>query len=219
MRYGWALNNPVNVRQSYDSVAQEYANRFADELSHKPLDRELLTRFALEVSGRGTVYDLGCGPGQTTAFLHDCGAQVRGLDLSTRLLEEARRRHPGILFEPGDMLALPIADNSLAGVLAFYAIVHFSPAELQQALAEMHRVLHPGGRLLMAFHMGEEVIHLDEFLGRPVALDFVFFNPAVITQELRRTGFSSVEVIERSPYPDVEHPSRRAYIFAAKPEE
>ena len=70
-----------HIEACYNAVAREYAERFADELGHKPLDRELLRRFASEVPGRGQVYDLGCGPGRTTAFLHDCGVSVRGLDL------------------------------------------------------------------------------------------------------------------------------------------
>jgi SAM-dependent methyltransferase len=206
-----------HIRACYDAVAQEYADRFAGELAHKPLDRELLARFACEVRGGGQVYDLGCGPGQTTAFLHGCGVPARGLDLSAELLREARRRHPGVGFEQGDMLALPLADASLAGVVAFYAIVHLSPAGLRRALAEMYRVLRPGGRLLLAFHVGEGPTHVEEFLGRPVSLDFDFFPPQVITGELARAGFEAVEVIERDPYPGVEYPSWRAYLFARKP--
>jgi SAM-dependent methyltransferase len=205
------------VRACYDAVAWEYAERFAGELAHKPLDRGLLGRFASEVRGRGEVYDLGCGPGHTTAFLHGCGAQVRGLDLSAELLREARQRHPGVAFEQGDMLALPCADASLAGVVAFYAIVHLSPAGLRRALAEMHRVLRPGGLLLLAFHVGEGSVHVEEFLGRPVALDFVLFTPQSVTGELVRAGLVAVEAIERDPYPGVEYPSRRAYLFAGKP--
>ncbi len=206
-----------HVRASYNAVAREYAERFAGELAHKPLDRELLARLAAEIGESGEVGDLGCGPGQTTAFLHACGARVRGLDLAPELLREARQRHPGIPFEVGNMLALPWADGSLAGVVAFYAIVHFGPEELRRALAEMHRVLRPGGRVLLAFHIGTQTVHLEEFLGRRVALDFVFFEPQAVAEELGRAGFVGVEVIERDPYPNVEHPSRRAYLFARKP--
>ena len=207
-----------HIRASYDAVAQEYARRFAGELAHKPLDRELLVRFASEVAGRGVVYDLGCGPGHVTAFLDGCGVEVRGLDLSAELVGEARRRHPGIDFEPGDMLALPFADATLVGATAFYAIVHFSPATLRRALAEMHRVLRPGGRLLLAFHIGEGVTRVERFLGGAATLDFVFFNPQDVAGELVRAGFVAVESIERDPYPEVEYPSRRAYLTAHKPD-
>jgi len=47
-----------HIRVCYDAVARAYAERFAGELAHKPLDRELLNRFASEVSGRGEIYDL-----------------------------------------------------------------------------------------------------------------------------------------------------------------
>jgi SAM-dependent methyltransferase len=204
------------IRACYDAIAREYANRFAAELAHKPMDRELLRRFASEVRGRGEVYDLGCGPGQTTAFLHACGVPARGLDLSAELLREARHRHPGLEFEQGDMLALSVADASLAGVVAFYAIVHLTLADLRRALAEIHRILQPGGRLLLAY-VGAGSIHVEEFLGRSVSLDFVFFSPQDVAGELVRAGFVAVEVIERDPYPEVEYPSRRAYLFACKP--
>lgn len=206
------------IRACYDAVAREYADRFVDELAHKPLDRELLGRFASEVGGCGEVCDLGCGPGQTTAYLHGCGVRVIGFDLSAELLREAGRRHPGVRFEPGDMLALPRTDGTVAGVVAFYAIVHFSPAQLRRALFEIHRILQPGGQLLLAFHSGEGSVHVEEFLDHPVALDFFYFRPAFIADELAGAGFAEVEVIERDPYPNVEYPSRRAYVFSRKPE-
>jgi SAM-dependent methyltransferase len=210
--------DPVaHVRACYDAVAAEYAERFADELSHKPLDREVLRRFSETVAGRGRVLDVGCGPGQTTAFLHSLGVPVRGVDLSPQLAAEARRRHPDVPFETGDMLALAAADLSLAGMVAFYAIVHLSPQEIRAFLAEAHRVLQPGSGLLLAFHVGDGAVHVDEFLGKPVSLDFAFFQPSAVTSELSRAGFGDIEVIERDPYPGVEYPSRRAYLFARKP--
>lgn len=115
------------------------------------------------------------------------------------------------------MLALPLPGESVAGVVAFYAIVHFSPPQLRRALAEMHRVLNPGGRMLISFHVGDQVRRVEDFLGKGVSLDFTFFAPETITAELKQTGFEVIEVVEREPYPGVEYPSRRAYVFARKP--
>jgi SAM-dependent methyltransferase len=53
----------MDLRESYDSAAEAYAEHLATELVHKPLDRHLLNRFAEAVAGRGLVADLGCGPG------------------------------------------------------------------------------------------------------------------------------------------------------------
>jgi hypothetical protein len=57
-----------SIRASYDQLADEYARRIFNELHHKPLDRELLDRFATEVSGHGEVCDMGCGPGHVAIY-------------------------------------------------------------------------------------------------------------------------------------------------------
>jgi ubiquinone/menaquinone biosynthesis C-methylase UbiE len=207
---------PARVRACYDSIAREYAERFSGELAHKPLDREMLKAFAAEIPPGGLVYDLGCGPGQTTRFLKDLGVDVRGLDLSPKLVGQARQRHRGVEFVVGDMLALPIPDASLAGVVAFYAIVHFSPEQLQAALAEMSRVLVDRGHVLLSFHVGTSPVHVDELLGKPVSIDFEFFDPIEIAADLAVAGFAEIRCEERDPYQGVEFQSRRAYVIARK---
>jgi SAM-dependent methyltransferase len=207
---------PEQVRAFYDAVATEYAEHFADELDHKPLDRELLQHFADEVRGAGPVYDLGCGPGgQTTAFLHALGVEVRGMDLSPAAIEEAGRRHPEITFQVGDMLALPLPDGAAAGIVAFYSIVHFSPDQLPGVFSQMHRVMRKGAPLLLSFHVGQQVVHVDEMFGRAASLDFIFHQAEDVEAALRAAGFTAVESIIRDAYPE-EHPSRRAYAFARK---
>jgi SAM-dependent methyltransferase len=206
------------IRQSYDRVADEYANHIYSELQNKPLDRELLTRFAARVKGKGDICDMGCGPGHIARYLHDQGANVFGLDLSPGMLEQARRLNPSISFRLGNMLALDLPDASLAGIIAFYAIVHLPKASLPQVFREMARVLKPGGLLLLSHHIGDETLHRDEWWDRPVILDFRYFSPHEIQSDLETAGLTIEEVIEREPYaPEVEHQSRRAYIFARKP--
>lgn len=208
---------PEQVRAFYDTVAAEYAAQFADELSYKPLDRELLARFADDVRGAGPVYDLGCGPGgQTTAFLHALGVEVRGMDLSPAAVAEAARRHPSIAFQTGDMLALPLEGDAAAGIVAFYSIVHFSPGQVRAAIREMHRVMVPGAPLLVAFHVGDQVVHVDEMFGKRASVDFLFHRVEDVEDALRAAGFGEVEAIVRDAYPQ-EHPTRRAYVFARRP--
>ncbi|QJW97715.1 class I SAM-dependent methyltransferase [Frigoriglobus tundricola] len=206
-----------NVQTSYDRVADEYALRIAGELDHKPLDRQLLEAFADRVRAIGPVCDLGCGPGHVTAYLHARGVPVTGTDLSPAMVEVARRRNPGIEFAQGDMRARPVASNSLGGIVAFYSVIHLARPDVVAALSEMHRVLRPGGLLLLSFHIGDHTLHLDEWWGRPVSLDFTFFRADEMTGYVETTGFRILERVEREPYPDVEHPSRRAYLLAEKP--
>ena len=214
------MNRVEQVREDYDRIAGEYARRLFGELGGKPKDRELLLRFASEVSGRGVVCDLGCGPGHVTRFLRDAGARVFGLDLSPEMLAQARVLNPDLEFRAGNLLALDLPDNALAGITAFYAIVNIPALSLAAAFGEMHRVLQPDGLLLVAFHIGGDVIRPEELWGQKVEMEFYHFDRADIEGLLEKAGFRIEEVVERGPYaPEVEHQSRRAYIFARKPAE
>jgi ubiquinone/menaquinone biosynthesis C-methylase UbiE len=206
------------IQKSYDGIADEYARHLYSELDNKPLDRELLTRFAARVKGKGQICDMGCGAGHIARFLRDQQTNVFGLDLSSRMIEEARRLNPGISFRQGNLLALDLPDASLAGIAAFYAIVNLPKASLPQVFREMARVLKPDGLLLLAFHIGDETLQPEALWGRPISMDFYFFPPHAIQRDLEAAGLVVEEVIEREPYaPEVEHQSRRAYIFARKP--
>ncbi len=208
----------LNLTQSsYDSLAEEYARHTLHELDHKPRDRQLLDQFAKQVLGKGRVLDLGCGPGQIGRYLRDQGVDAFGIDLSPGMVELARQTHPGMEFQQGDMRALPLPDNALAGIAAFYSIIHIRRADVTTVLEELRRVLQPGGVLLLSFHRGEEVRHLEELWEQPVQLDFVFFQRDEMLSYLQAAGFLIDEVVEREPYPEVEAQTQRVYVFAHKP--
>lgn len=206
-----------DVRASYDRVAGEYARRIAGELANKPLDRALLDAFADCVRGAGPVADLGCGPGHVARYLADRGADVVGLDLSPEMVAQARTLHPGIRFVVGDLAALEAADGAWAGAVAYYSLIHLPRGAVAAALREIARALRPGASLLVAFHVGDETRHMDEWWGHPVNIDFVFFGTDEMTAWLREAGFTVGEVTEREPYPNVEAQTRRAYVLATKP--
>jgi SAM-dependent methyltransferase len=205
------------VARTYDAVARAYAERFSDEHDHKPMDQQVLRRFAREVGAGRPVWDLGCGPGQTAAFLRGLGLEASGLDLSEAMVQQARARHPGLHVRQGDLLQLDLDDDSVAGVVAFYAVVHFSAEQVQRACSEVFRVLEPGGLLLLTYHIGEETLHIEEFLEQAIDIDFMFFSSAFVVGCLAGCGFGAVETLERDPYPEVEYQSRRGYVFATKP--
>lgn len=214
MIMGQELNR---IERMYDTVAKEYAEAFSGEHTKKPKDQEMLHRFSREIGTRKPVWDFGCGPGQTTNYLKNLGIEISGLDLSEKILEQAGTIHPEIHFRKGNILELEFENASLAGVVAFYAIVHFTEDQVGLAFREVFRVLQPGGIFLFTYHVGEGSIHLDEFLGRKIDLDFMFFSTDFISSCLKDSGFEEIEVIEREPYPGVEYESRRAYVFAKKP--
>lgn len=206
------------IQAGYDRVAARYAATMFGELDAKPFDRALLDQFARDIQPIGPACDLGCGPGQVARYLHDRGVPVFALDLSSEMVAQARRLSPDIPFEQGNMTHIPREDASLGGVTAFYSIIHVERPQLPQVYREIWRVLRPAGRLLVAFHLGPEDRHLEEFLGERVEMDFFFFTRQEIENGLRQEGFELVESRERDPYPEVEHQSRRAYLVAGKPE-
>jgi ubiquinone/menaquinone biosynthesis C-methylase UbiE len=205
------------IEAVYDKVAKEYAEAFSGEHEKKPKDREILKRFSLEIKDRKPVWDFGCGPGHTTEYLKNLGIEISGLDLSEKILEQARTIHPGIHFRKGNILDLEFENDSIAGAVAFYAMVHFTEEQVETACREVFRVLQPGGIFLFTYHIGRETIHLEEFLGKKIDIDFMFFTSNFISSRLKKSGYEKIEIIERDPYPGIEYESRRAYVFATKP--
>ena len=206
----------MNVKDSYDSAARAYAEHLYRELEGKPLDRHLLNRFAESLEGKGLVADLGCGPGHVSKYLSERGVEVCGIDLSPEMIRVAREMSPDLDFRVGDMLALDLSSESLAGIVAFYSIVHFDSRGIDTAFKECSRVLSHGGLMLVAFHIGDEIIHADDLFGQPVTLDFRFHQPTNVVNALQSNHFSVIESTEREPYEGAEHQSRRAYILARR---
>jgi len=207
----------MSVQASYDRVADEYVRRIYDELANKPFDRQLLDRFAGRVRDAGLVCEIGCGPGHVAKYLSDRGVPMCGVDISSAMVDCARRLNPGISFSQGDMRDLDVADGSWAAIVAFYSIIHVPREQVVAALRELGRALKPGGLLLLAFHIGDDLLHRDEWWGYQVDFDVVFFQSAEMSNYLSAAGFEVDEILERDPDPEVEHPTRRAYILARKP--
>ena len=205
------------IEKIYNVLASEWAKTFINEHQNKPKDHEILKRFSQMLNNRKPVWDFGCGIGNTTKYLKDLGLNISGLDLSEEMLYQARLIHPNICFKKGNILELNFKNNSIAGIVSFYAIIHFTKEKVLKAISEIFRVLKPNGIVLLTHHLGDKSIHLDEFLGKRVNLDFMLFTSDFITNCLIECGFHNIEQIEREPYPSVEYESRRAYTFAIKP--
>jgi SAM-dependent methyltransferase len=206
-----------NTGETYDKVAADYVEQFQNELDYKPFDRKILELLVEKVGKDATICDMGCGPGQIAAYLQSIGARSCGIDLAPQMVAAAKQLYPAIPFQQGDMLDLKdIDDQVFGGMAAFYCIIHIPHEHVVKALRELLRVLQPGSSLLLTFHIGTEIRHLDTWYEKSVNVDFIFFETNQMLDYLKIAGFILDEVIERSPYPE-EVETRRAYIFAHKP--
>lgn len=195
------------TRAAYDTVAADYARLVGPLLDDLPLDRALLAAFA-ELCRGARVADVGCGPGLVTAYLHDLGADVVGLDLSPAMIGIARRAYPGRRFEVGTMTDLPVPDGALGGILAWYSVIHIPPAEQPALFAEFRRALAPGGHLLLGFHVGDDERHrLHRAYGHEVSYDVYRLSPDRVAQRLRGAGLAVTTRVIQEP----EDPGQRRH--------
>ncbi|MEW1750174.1 class I SAM-dependent DNA methyltransferase [Streptomyces angustmyceticus] len=207
------------TRAFYDAVADDYADHFRDVLASRPLDRSLLACFAelVRADGAGPVADLGCGPGLVTAHLAALGLSVFGVDLSPRMVAHARREHPGVRFEEGAMTSLDLPDGSLGGVVAWYSIIHTPQERLPELFAEFHRLLAPGGHLLVAFQTGDEPLHVAQPFGHPVSLDFQRRQPERIAGLAAAAGLAVRARMLREPDEELGDTAPQACLMIRKP--
>jgi len=140
------------VGRAYDARAEEYVARFGELADLAEVDRALVVRWCGTTTG--VLLDAGCGPGTWGGLLRDGDRTVLGADVSTAFLDHARATQPGLLLARASLEALPLRDGAVGGVLAWYSTIHLEPARLPAALAELGRVLAPGGSLLLGYFAG-----------------------------------------------------------------
>ena len=152
------------------------------------------------------VLDVATGPGYVAGAAAQRGARVVGIDFSAAMLAEARRHHPAIEFQAGDAEALPFPDASFDAVVMSFGLLHLGRPD--QALAEAHRVLRPGGRIgftvwakpeqAVAFGIVLRAIERNGRLDVPLPPGppfFRFSDPEESRRSLLGVGFQTPEVV------------------------
>ena len=212
--------NAREVMDCYNRTAKEYAEQFLNELDNKPFDRNILNRFSDMLPDGSLIYDFGCGSGQTTKYIHDKSRhKIIGLDFSENAIRLAKQNFGEIEFVVDDMLNSQMASNSADGILAFYAVVHFTYSEIEQALKEWRRLLKPNAISLFSFHIGEEYVEVADFLGVSGAnATWHLLSVDRVLEISEQVGFKVEEAVIRYPYKGHEHESKRAYVMLKKVE-
>ncbi|HZE32365.1 MAG TPA: methyltransferase domain-containing protein [Actinoallomurus sp.] len=202
------------TRTAYDAVAVRYAELFGNHLADPPLDRALIAAFAelVRAADAGPVADLGCGPGRVTAHLRDLGLTAFGVDLSPTMIDLAREAHADLRFEVGSMTGLDVGDEALGGILAWYSIIHTPPEELPAVLTEFHRVLAPGGHLLLGFFQADDDPGvLAQPFDHRVTLGYRWSLDGV-AELLHKAGFTESARLSREPNENERFPQGRLLV-------
>ncbi|GAA3741397.1 class I SAM-dependent DNA methyltransferase [Micromonospora maritima] len=203
----------TETRTAYDTVAEDYA-RLLPDVVEPPLDRAVLAAFAESVGPGRPVLEVGCGTGRITAHLRRLGPDVTGVDLSPGMVAVARRTYPELRFEVGSMTELTAADGSLAGLVAWYSLIHLPPELLPQVFAGFHRVLAPGGHLLLAVKAGDRLDRRERAYGHRVAYDVHWLPPERLAAQLGAAGFAVSATVLREPVDGERQP--QAFLLARR---
>jgi SAM-dependent methyltransferase len=185
------------VRESYDRVADNYADMvvttgIGDIRTHRWL-KAPIDAFVDAVKGLGPVLDVGCGPGTVTAYLAERGLDVSGVDLSPRMIDNARRLHPQCRFSVASATDLDLAEASLGGVLGWWSLFNLPRDVLPQVLALFARALTPGGHLITATHVGEgDVVRTEAYGGVPVRWTTHRWQPEQLVDLIEQAGLRPV---------------------------
>ncbi|NUT35769.1 MAG: class I SAM-dependent methyltransferase [Hamadaea sp.] len=212
----------TQTRAGYDAFVPTYLEMAVGEMERQPFDRAMLTAFADLVrsavadgvtgaSGGHRVAEVGCGPGRISAYLADLGLDMFGIDLSPAMVEHARTAYPQLTFDVASMLSLDWPEGDLAGLVAWYSVIHIPPAERPALFADFHRFLAPGGHLVMAFQAGDDVL-IHDFHGAEV--HFHRLQPETIAAQLTEAGFTMVASLRRAPNNEK---TDQGYLIARKP--
>ncbi|ONI75568.1 SAM-dependent methyltransferase [Kribbella sp. ALI-6-A] len=187
------------VRTSYDRVADNYVELNLGDLTSYPWLRTAMDGFAAAVHGLGPVLDVGCGPGDVTAYLAERGLDIKGVDLSPRMIDHARRRYPDLRFEVASATELELADSSYGGILGWWSLFNLPRHVLPAVIESFARALVPGGHLIIGTHQGEGDIERTEAYGAvPVSWTTHLWQPKELWAMLGAAGLDSVAELRLS---------------------
>jgi ubiquinone/menaquinone biosynthesis C-methylase UbiE len=204
------------TRTYFDIVGSRYFELFKDELSQKPYDRELLTRFSALLGPGARLCDAGCGPcGHITRFLADQGMETIGVDLSGLCINLARMAQPNLAFKVMDMLRMEFETGSLDGLVAYYSILYTPKAHLPALFREFHRVLKPRGKLLVVVKEGDGEGWIEDPMGTGEPTFFANFQEAELRMVAESSGYRVLFADSREPY-EFEFQVKRITIIAEK---
>ncbi len=187
-------------RPEEETTADEYFDKHAEAYSQsnaiKTIQKRITLR-ALELADwkkNAKILDVGCGPGFSMEVLIEKGFETVGIDLSKKMIEEAKRKKLNVKL--ADMRDIPFEDESFDGILSISALQWIERKDLKKVAKEFFRVLKPGGSAVIQFYPKSEK-------------DMIAVGKAFVSQ-----GFEGEFAIDNPKNPK----KRKIYLVLKKPE-
>ncbi len=182
------MDNTDIAIATYDKTADAYTQMYFDDASDHPY----FDPFIALLPENPIVLDVGCGPGNTSAYLLQKGCDVRGIDISDEMLKIARQKVPLGRFSHMDMRHLGYPDSTFDGILAAYSLIHIPSDQIVTTLQGFHRVLRDHGVMEIITQQGEPDRIVDDHLKVGEKMFFNFFTKERISRYLIDAGFTIV---------------------------
>lgn len=206
------------VQDGYDKMAAQYDEWTKDDPRPRRRYTELLIK---SLPSNATVLELGCGAGvPVLEMFSKSGAKVLANDLSTAMIELAKKRCPDATFLPGDMTALKIEPSSLDAVAAFFSIIHLPREEQPVMLSQIHGWLKDGAIIAFTLSCTDESEIRGSFFG--VDMFWSSFDVESSKKLIRAAGFDILEAEvsdsgeDRDPS-DPDYGVKFLWVLAKKP--
>lgn len=180
-----------SVRASYSARAEDYVVALGGIGHAAAPDLALVKTWARSVEG--PVLDVGCGPGQWTHYLTSLGLDAEGIDPVPEFIESAKTNYPDSHYRLGQAEALEVEDESLGGILAWYSLIHTSPARIGAAFTEFARCIRPGGSIVAGFFTGPKLAPFEH------AVTTAYYWPIkLLADEVEAAGFTVTHTESRT---------------------
>lgn len=173
------------VKEGYDVIAGRY---LAVHSKIHPRDLELLEELIQCLPKEAKVLDVGCGAGVPITRILSQSFDVIGVDLSEEQIRLARELVPEVGFICQDMTELGFPDESFDAICSYYAIIHVPRDEHRGLLRNFHRMLKPGGLVLLSMGFSNSTTDIEEdFFG--ARMYFSHFDAETSLKMLADCGF------------------------------
>jgi len=198
------------VRAGYDAIGVAYSAARQKDQQSLPLVRELIDRLPTGAA----VLDAGCGSGVPVTMALSNHFDITGVDISETQLELARRSIPRATFVCRDMTELDFPAGSFDAICSFYAIIHVPREEHRPLPLNFHRMLKPGGLLLLCMGAVDWPGEVEEFYGAPMY--WSHFDAETNLRMVREAGFALIWSRMIADILDPEIPSAHLFVLAQR---